>query len=90
MDAASTLPDSILSTVSEISNIDISELNEQTNLFEIGLDSMGRIAILSHLHARYGVACTEEETFELFRCIRIGDIVRWAGTVIAKNALHRQ
>jgi acyl carrier protein len=85
MDSA-TLTDSLLSTVSEISNIDVADLNEQTNLMEIGLDSMGRIAILSHIHARYGVECIEEEVFELFRCMRIGDVVRWAERVIRKNA----
>jgi acyl carrier protein len=68
----------VLETVSDLTHVDSRELTLESNLADIGLDSLALIALIPHLHASVGISCTDAEAIELLGSVTLRDVVNWA------------
>lgn len=77
----------ILSALAEACHCSVSELDENSSIIELGVDSLSLTNIAAQLEAQYGLELTEEALLRLLESQRVGDLIGLAETLLAQEPL---
>jgi acyl carrier protein len=69
------LQEFVQSAVARACNIDPAALNPQTQLSDIGLDSIALVAIVSQLETAYDLRMSAVDTLDLMTAVTLGELV---------------
>jgi acyl carrier protein len=75
METSDNVTEFVLSTLSTAFNFERSELSLNTQLLDIGIDSMSMTALVAHIEAEYGCEFSADQILELFRVTDIQGLI---------------
>jgi acyl carrier protein len=67
--------DAVLSFMSEVCNVERSQLHQNTALAELGFDSLSAAALTFRIESELGVELTQEDVVSLYQAGDVNDVI---------------
>jgi acyl carrier protein len=80
-----SIPEFVVATISAACGVEPATVGPDTNLDELGLDSLGVAALAAHIEAAYGCVIGPIQLSELIAALVVGDLVAIVRQIAAQT-----
>ncbi len=80
------IEDVVLETLARTCNVTPSEIQPDTDIAALGIDSMGLTVLAAHIEATFGLAFSEEQLLRLYQAASVRDVASLVRTMTASAA----